>query len=76
MLARAAGLKLGESGGVRVDSRLQTAVGGIYAAGDVAEYHSVIHDGRPLRIEHWDVALQPGQGGGAQHARRATSPTT
>jgi 3-phenylpropionate/trans-cinnamate dioxygenase ferredoxin reductase subunit len=61
MLARAAGLELGESGGVRVDSRLQTAVPGIYAAGDVAEYHSVIHDGRPLRIEHWDVAFNQGK---------------
>jgi 3-phenylpropionate/trans-cinnamate dioxygenase ferredoxin reductase subunit len=60
-LARAAGLKLGESGGVRVDSRLQTAVRGIYAAGDTAEYHSVIHDGRPMRIEHWDVAFNQGK---------------
>jgi 3-phenylpropionate/trans-cinnamate dioxygenase ferredoxin reductase subunit len=61
MLARAAGLELGASGGVRVDERLQTAVSGVYAAGDVAEYHSVIHDGRPLRIEHWDVALNQGR---------------
>ncbi len=61
MLARAAGLELGESGGVHVDMHLQTAVNGIYAAGDVAEYHSVIHDGRPLRIEHWDVALNQGK---------------
>src|SRR5437764_15043652 len=49
MLARAAGLELGESGGVRVDSRLQSAVPGIYAAGDIAEYDSVVHGGRPLR---------------------------
>jgi 3-phenylpropionate/trans-cinnamate dioxygenase ferredoxin reductase subunit len=61
MLARAAGLELGDSGGVRVDSRLQTAAPGIYAAGDVAEYQSVIHDGRPLRIEHWDVAFNQGK---------------
>jgi 3-phenylpropionate/trans-cinnamate dioxygenase ferredoxin reductase subunit len=61
MLARAAGLELGESGGVRVDMHLQTAASGVYAAGDVAEYHSVIHDGRPLRIEHWDVALNQGK---------------
>ena len=61
MLARAAGLELGASGGVRVDERLQTGVSGLYAAGDVAEYHSVIHDGRPLRIEHWDVALNQGR---------------
>ena len=33
---------------------------GIFAAGDVCSYESVIH-GRRLRIEHWDVALQQGQ---------------
>lgn len=61
MVARAAGLTLGESGGVRVDSRLETSAAGIYAAGDVAEYHSVIHDGRRLRVEHWDVARSQGR---------------
>ncbi len=69
MLARAAGLELGGSGGVAVDARLQTSAPGIYAAGDVAEYESVVHGGRRLRIEHWDVALQSGQDRGAQHAR-------
>lgn len=59
-LARAAGLELGESGGVKTDSRLQTSVQGIYAAGDIAEYDSVIH-GRSLRIEHWDVAFNQGK---------------
>ncbi len=61
MLARAAGLELGHSGGVRVNARLQTAVPGLYAAGDVAEYRSVVHDGRPLRVEHWDVARNQGR---------------
>ncbi len=61
MLARAAGLKLGDSGGVVVDGRLQTSAPGIYAAGDVAEYESVVHGGRRLRIEHWDVALRQGK---------------
>jgi 3-phenylpropionate/trans-cinnamate dioxygenase ferredoxin reductase component len=61
MLARRAGLALGQSGGVTVDARLETSVPGIYAAGDVAEYKSVIHGGRPLRIEHWDVALAQGK---------------
>ncbi len=60
MLARAAGLSIGESGGVEVDSRLQSAVPGLYAAGDIAEYDSVIH-GRRLRIEHWDVAFNHGK---------------
>jgi 3-phenylpropionate/trans-cinnamate dioxygenase ferredoxin reductase component len=61
MLARAAGLQLGESGGVAVDERLRTSAPGIYAAGDVAEYESVVHGGRRLRIEHWDVALNQGK---------------
>ncbi len=59
-LARSAGLELGESGGVKVDSRLETSVPGIFAAGDIAEYDSVVH-GRSLRIEHWDVAFNQGK---------------
>jgi 3-phenylpropionate/trans-cinnamate dioxygenase ferredoxin reductase subunit len=61
MMARSAGLTLGESGGVSVDSRLQTSVPGIYAAGDIAEYESVLHGGKRLRIEHWDVAFNQGK---------------
>jgi 3-phenylpropionate/trans-cinnamate dioxygenase ferredoxin reductase subunit len=61
MLARAAGLELGATGGIRVDRCLQTAVPGVYAAGDVAEYDSVVHDGRPIRVEHWDVAFSQGR---------------
>jgi 3-phenylpropionate/trans-cinnamate dioxygenase ferredoxin reductase subunit len=61
MLARAAGLELGRYGGIHVDSRLRTSAPGIYAAGDVAEYQSVIHGGRRMRIEHWDVAFNQGK---------------
>jgi 3-phenylpropionate/trans-cinnamate dioxygenase ferredoxin reductase component len=61
MLARGAGLELGETGGVRVDARLQTAVEGVFAAGDVAEYESVLHGGRRIRVEHWDVAFNHGK---------------
>jgi 3-phenylpropionate/trans-cinnamate dioxygenase ferredoxin reductase subunit len=61
MLARSAGLELGESGGVRVDSRLQTGVPGVFAAGDLAEYESVVNDNRSLRVEHWDVAFNHGK---------------
>jgi 3-phenylpropionate/trans-cinnamate dioxygenase ferredoxin reductase subunit len=60
-LARAAGLELGGSGGVKVDSRLESSVPGIYAAGDMAEYESVVHGGRRLRVEHWDVAFNHGK---------------
>ncbi len=61
MLARGAGLELGDSGGVVVDSQLQTAVPGVYAAGDIAEYESVVHGGRRIRVEHWDVAFNHGK---------------
>ena len=60
-LARTAGLEIGDRGGVLVDARLQTAVPGIYAAGDIAEYESVVHGGRRLRVEHWDVAFNQGK---------------
>jgi 3-phenylpropionate/trans-cinnamate dioxygenase ferredoxin reductase component len=35
-------------------------VPGIFAAGDICEYHSPIL-GAPLRIEHWDVAFNQGK---------------
>ncbi|MDQ6819329.1 MAG: FAD-dependent oxidoreductase [Actinomycetota bacterium] len=60
-LARAAQLELGDTGGVKVDSRLQTEVPRVFAAGDMAEYESVVHGGRRMRIEHWDVAFSQGK---------------
>jgi 3-phenylpropionate/trans-cinnamate dioxygenase ferredoxin reductase component len=59
-LAKAAGLDLGESGGVRTSARLETSCEDVYAAGDIAEYDSPVH-GRPIRIEHWDVAFNQGK---------------
>jgi 3-phenylpropionate/trans-cinnamate dioxygenase ferredoxin reductase component len=59
-LARRAGLQIGERGGVRCDARLRSSVPGVYAAGDIAEYHSPLHDGH-VRIEHWDVAFNHGK---------------
>lgn len=60
-LARSAGLALGERGGVLASSLLETEVSGIFVAGDIAEYESVIHGGRQLRVEHWDVAFNHGK---------------
>jgi 3-phenylpropionate/trans-cinnamate dioxygenase ferredoxin reductase component len=57
MLAERAGLAV--ENGVTCDSKLQTTVPGVYAAGDCCSYGSVIHD-RRLRVEHWDVAMQQG----------------
>jgi 3-phenylpropionate/trans-cinnamate dioxygenase ferredoxin reductase subunit len=58
MLAERAGLEVDD--GIVCDARLQTSAPGIYAAGDVCSYDSVVH-GRRLRVEHWDVALQQGR---------------
>jgi 3-phenylpropionate/trans-cinnamate dioxygenase ferredoxin reductase component len=65
MLAERAGLEIDDDGGIRCDQTLQSSVEGIYAAGDVCSYDSVVH-GRRIRVEHWDVAMQQGQ-----HAARA-----
>jgi 3-phenylpropionate/trans-cinnamate dioxygenase ferredoxin reductase component len=59
-LARGAGLELGDGGGVLADSRLETSVPGVFVAGDIAEYESVVNGGRRLRVEHWDVAFNHG----------------
>jgi 3-phenylpropionate/trans-cinnamate dioxygenase ferredoxin reductase subunit len=60
MLARSAGLELGETGGAKCGAGLETSVPGIYAAGDMCEYESTIHNAR-LRLEHWDVAFNHGK---------------
>ncbi len=61
MLASKAGLTIGERGGVCTNSHLQTSDPDIYAAGDIAEYESVVHGGDRVRIEHWDVAENQGK---------------
>lgn len=57
-LAEAAGLNV--DNGILVDAQLETAVSGIFAAGDVARWLS---DGgaRTSRVEHWVVAERQGQ---------------
>jgi len=60
-LASGAGLRIGDRGGVHCDSRLQSSAPGIYAAGDICEYESVVHGGAHLRLEHWDVAFNHGR---------------
>jgi 3-phenylpropionate/trans-cinnamate dioxygenase ferredoxin reductase component len=60
-LAQRAGLEVGERGGVTCDSRLQTSAPGVFAAGDICEYESVVHGGAHVRIEHWDVAFNHGK---------------
>jgi len=60
LVARKAGLTLGETGGVACDERLRTSAEGIWAAGDMCEFQSV-RDGRRLRIEHEEVAAAQGR---------------
>jgi 3-phenylpropionate/trans-cinnamate dioxygenase ferredoxin reductase component len=57
-LAEAAGLEV--DNGIRTDRHLRTADEHIYAIGDVANVdHPVL--GHPLRVEHWDTAIQHGK---------------
>ncbi|MHB2021893.1 MAG: NAD(P)/FAD-dependent oxidoreductase [Mycobacteriales bacterium] len=56
-LAEAGGLSV--SGGVLVDSGLQTSAPDVFAAGDVAAWQSQLL-GRRLRVEHWANALNGG----------------
>ena len=58
-LARAAGLELGQTGGVACSATLATSAERVWAAGDMCEYDSVVH-GRRLRVEHFEVARAQG----------------
>ena len=57
-LAEAAGVKVGN--GIEVDELLRTSVPEVYAAGDVASFHSPTL-GRRLRVEHEDNANTMGR---------------
>lgn len=59
-LAKGAGLEIGDGGGVKCSSTLESSVPGIWAAGDICEYDSPVH-GSYMRIEHWDVAFNHGK---------------
>ena len=57
-LASAAGLTV--DNGIRTDDGLRTSTRDVYAIGDVANAdHPVL--GRPVRVEHWDTAIQHGK---------------
>jgi 3-phenylpropionate/trans-cinnamate dioxygenase ferredoxin reductase component len=60
-LAQKAGVEISERGGVRCSSRLETSAPGVFAAGDICEYDSVVHGGAAVRVEHWDVAFNQGK---------------
>ena len=77
MLAQRAGLEIGERGGVKTDSRLQTSAPDVYAAGDIAEYESVGPRRRPSG--HPSTGTSPrtrAKTAALKHARQpAASPT-
>jgi 3-phenylpropionate/trans-cinnamate dioxygenase ferredoxin reductase subunit len=57
-LAEDAGLTV--DNGIRTDDHLRTSAPDVYAAGDVANAdHPVLHE--PIRVEHWDTAIQHGK---------------
>jgi 3-phenylpropionate/trans-cinnamate dioxygenase ferredoxin reductase subunit len=61
MLAKQSGLELGDLGGVRCDAGLRVAgADGLFAAGDMCEWDSVLHGG-PARVEHHEVAAAHGR---------------
>ena len=66
-LAEQAGLQV--DNGIVVDELLRTSQPDIYAAGDVANFHSVALD-RRVRVEHEDNALTMGHRAGANMAGR------
>ncbi|MCX6622565.1 MAG: FAD-dependent oxidoreductase [Acidobacteria bacterium] len=54
-LAREAGIEIGRTGAIRVDERMETSLGGVFAAGDCAETVNRI-TGRPMRVALATVA--------------------
>lgn len=66
--AESAGIALRDpslGGGLAVDATLRTSAPDVWAAGDIASVPSARY-GRPLRVEHWSVALETGS-----HAARS-----
>ena len=69
-LAREAGIALGASGAIAVDSAMRTSAACVFAAGDCAEAHHLVLD-RPSWIPLGTTANKQGKVAGANAARAA-----
>jgi len=58
-LARKAGIEIGERGGIKVNSHMETNISGIYACGDCVEAKDVL-TGKPLLNLFWHNANRQG----------------
>jgi len=73
-LAREAGVQLGPTGAIRVSDRMETSLGGVYAAGDCAETTHLV-SGKPFYLPLGTTANKMGRVAGANAAgRRARFP--
>jgi NADPH-dependent 2,4-dienoyl-CoA reductase/sulfur reductase-like enzyme len=54
------GTPLHTDDGIKVNKFLETNVRGVWAAGDIANYPDQIFH-RPMRVEHWDNAVEQGR---------------
>ena len=68
-LAREAGVEIGRTGAIRTDDRMETSIGGIYAAGDCAETTQLV-SGKPAWIPLGTTANKMGRVAGANIAGR------
>lgn len=62
-LARAAGLEIGELGGIAVNDRMRTSAAGIFAAGDVVETKDIALDKKSINAI-WPCAVEQGYAAG------------
>lgn len=66
-LAEAAGIRIGASGAIAVDERMQTSANSIYAAGDCAETHHLV-SGKPVYFPLGTTANKMGRVAGENAA--------
>ncbi|MBW1995408.1 MAG: FAD-dependent oxidoreductase, partial [Deltaproteobacteria bacterium] len=68
-LARAAGVEIGELGGIKTDSRMRTSIQNIYAAGDVCETFDIARNTHYVNAI-WPMAVEEGRVAGLNMAGR------